>query len=747
MKAIIRTLLAAVLLATAAPNWAQSDSTLNLKDADINALIATVSEITGKNFIIDPRVKGKVTVLSSTPMSADGVYETFLAVLQVHGFAAIPSGEAIKIIPEVNAKQDGAPTRGEYTVAPDDVITRVVEVENVPAAQLVPILRPLVPQYGHLAALAVSNMLIISDRAANVIRLREIIRRIDQSPDRQIELIKLNSASAREVSQTLTTLTQQSSKQDPNAANITILADERTNSIILGGDRATRSQLRSVILELDTPLEDEGATQVLYLRFASAENLAPILQGYVEQAAQGGNPAQGSNNAARNSASNARVIPEPDINALVVTAPPEIMRQVKDVVAQLDIRRSQVLVEAIIAEVNVNTARQLGVDSAVLNDERIAAANILNENTGQVIGRLGTAGATGDLPPSALGALLGSGLNVLGGRISDTDSSFVFLLRALAGDGNTNILSTPSLVTMDNEEAEISVGQEVPFLTGSFSNTGGNVGAVNPFQTIDRRDVGLTLGITPQINEGETIQLTINQEISSVQQGSGGAVDLITNKRTLSTTVMVDSGDILVLGGLIDDNVTESDQRVPILGSIPVLGNLFRSRSVTKNKQNLMIFIRPLILRNREQSNFYTRKKYDQIRGVQLEAREQGSNFLGRVDRPVLVELDRYDNVPPPQQAPRGARDSGPAQVAPGAADGPRMPGEPPRTKAEPDYGRYGPAPIAPPYAYTREPTPRPEPPAQQPASEPPADQDEDKGAYDYRKEAGGNTARRARWP
>lgn len=730
------TALAGLALLLSANVAAQSESTLNLKDADINALIATVSEITGKNFIIDPRVKGKVTVLSASPMSADGIYETFLAVLQVHGFAAIPAGEAIKIIPEVNAKQDGAPTRGEFSVAPDDVITRVVEVENVPAAQLVPILRPLVPQYGHLAALAVSNMLIISDRAANVIRLREIIRRIDQSPDRQIELIKLESASAREVAQTLTTLTQQAGKADPSAGNVTVLADERTNSIILGGERSVRNQLRAIIQELDTPLEDEGATQVLYLRFASAENLAPILQGYVEQAAQGsGGQAQG-NNAARSGSSNARVIPEPDINALVVTAPPEIMRQVKDVVAQLDIRRSQVLVEAIIAEVNVNTARQLGVDSAVLNDERIAAANILNPATGDALGALGRTGTATTLQPSALSALLGTGLNVLGGRVSDNDSSFVFLLRALAGDGNTNILSTPSLVTMDNEEAEISVGQEVPFLTGSFSNTGGTVGAVNPFQTIDRRDVGLTLGITPQINEGETIQLTINQEISSVQQGSGGAVDLITNKRTLNTTVMVDSGEILVLGGLIDDQVTESDQRVPVLGSIPILGNLFRSRNVTKNKQNLMIFIRPVILRNRDQSNFYTRKKYEQIRGVQLDARDNGSNFLGRVERPVLVELDRFEDVPPPQAMPRGARESGPAKVAPGVAeDYPRMPGNKPAAAYEP-----------PPQQSDARPVPRSQPTAQLQPQDDAEEDDKSNHRSDFRHEQG-NTARKARWP
>lgn len=721
----------AMLLAAGA--HAQSESTLNLKDADINALIATVSEITGKNFIIDPRVKGKVTVLSSTPMSADGIYETFLAVLQVHGFAAIPAGEAIKIIPEVNAKQDGAPTRGELTVAPDDVITRVIEVENVPAAQLVPILRPLVPQYGHLAALAVSNMLILSDRAANVIRLREIIRRIDQSPDRQVELIKLESASAREVAQTLTTLTQQAGKQDPNAGNITVLADERTNSIILGGDRATRNQLRGIILELDTPLEDEGATQVLYLRFASSENLAPILQGYVEQASQsGGGQAQGGNNAARGGGSTVRVIPEPDINALVVTAPPEIMRQVKDVVAQLDIRRSQVLVEAIIAEVSVSKSRQLGIDSAVFNDERIAAANILDPQTLGAIRGLGAAGSS-DLGAAALGALIGSGLNVVGGQINDTGSSFVFLLKALSGDGNTNILSTPSLVTMDNEEAEISVGQEVPFLTGSFSNTGGNTGAVNPFQTIDRRDVGITLGITPQINEGETIQLSINQEVSQVVQGAtGAAVDLITNKRTLNTTVMVDSGDILVLGGLIDDQVRESDQRVPILGDIPVLGNLFRSRSSTKEKRNLMIFIRPVILRNRNQSNYYTREKYDGIRTVQLQQQKRGVAMLGNDQRPVLVELDRFDNVPPPQSLPQGARESGPARVAPGVADDyPRMPGN----GAPAQQSRQ-------PQADTQQ-QPR------QPDREAEAETEEDEQSNhrsDFRHEKG-NTARKARWP
>jgi len=717
MTTLLRSLAAFLLLTQLSLAVAQSSSqaTLNLKDADINTLISTVSEITGKNFIIDPRVKGKVTVLSSTPMSAEGVYETFLAVLQVHGFAAIPAGEAIKIIPEVNAKQDGAPTRGPQVLAPDDVVTRVFTIDNVPAAQLVPILRPLVPQYGHLAAYAPSNMLIISDRVANVERLKAIIRQIDTSSDREFELIRLTHASAADIAQTLTTLTQQDRKTDPASTPVTILADERTNSVLIGGDKATRTQFRSIIAELDLPLEDSGSTQVIYLRYASAENLGPVLQGYVEQvaASEGG----GQNAQARSSASVVKVIPEPDTNALVVTAPPKIMRAVKDVVAQLDIRRAQVLVEAIIAEVSESRSRELGIDSAVYNEDNVAVANILSPNTISALGNIAGA-ATGSITGTAAAALIEQGINLAGGRIDENDTSFVFLLKALVGDGNTNILSTPSLVTMDNEEAEISVGQEVPFLSGQYSNTGttSSTGLVNPFQTIDRKDVGITLGITPQINEGDTIQLKISQEVSQVAAGSAGAANLVTNKRSLTTTVMVDSGDILVLGGLIDDQVQETERRTPILGSIPLIGNLFKYRSVSKSKQNLMIFIRPVVLRDRATASYYTRQKYDTIRTIQLGSQTSGLDILGKTRRPVLEELEAVESQP------RGGRESGPAQLNPAVPQSyPRTPtGEPAVDEEQMD---------------------------KQPIVTPPAEDDDEQSSRSFDKTKPGNTARRAHWP
>ncbi len=642
-------------------------STLNLKDADIGTLITTVGEITGQNFIVDPRVKGQVTVISTTPMSPEDIYGVFLSVLQVHGFAAVPAGPVTKIVPEVGAKQDGGSHFDFMGMADDEIVTRVMEIVNVPAAQLVPILRPLVPQYGHLAAYSPSNMLIISDRAANVARLTEIIRRIDQGGDDEVEVIRLRNASAADVQQTLNGLLQsQQSKRDPSQQPITLIADERTNSLILSSDKAQRMRIRALIAHLDIPLEEDGDTQVIYLSYADAETLAPILEGYAESqtGAKGGAKKEGASSLN----GDVRIVAEPNTNALVITAPPKIMRGLRNVIAQLDIRRAQVLVEAILAEVSINRSRQLGVDWAVLNDERVAAASIFNQS----FVTSAAAAASGNIA-SATG-LLRTGFNVGGGSIKDDGTSFALLLNTLTGDGETNVLSTPSLVTMDNEEAEISVGQEVPFLTGSYGNsTTGST--VNPFQTIERRDVGLTLGITPQINEGDTIKLTIKQESSNVSAGTAGAVDLITNKRTLNTTVMVGNGDILVLGGLIDDNVQRTEQKVPILGDIPLIGALFRSSSVDNAKQNLMIFIRSTILRDRESASYYTRVKYDRMRHLQSVANEQPMRILGRTQGPVLEQLDEQF-VPPPQPTPATAPSSATddAAMPPGAADASAQP-------------------------------------------------------------------------
>ncbi len=634
-------------------------STLNLKDADISTLISTVGDITGRNFIVDPRVKGKVTVLSSTPMSPDELYGVFLAVLQVHGFAAVPAGPVIKIVPEVGAKQDGGSYFDFEGLADDEIVTRVIEIQNVPAAQLVPILRPLVPQYGHLAAYSPSNMLIISDRKANAERLTQIIQRIDQGGDREVEFIRLSHAAAADVQRTLSELLNAEQKnKDPSEQPVTLLADERTNSMLLAGDKDRRLQLRALIAHLDIPLEEDGDTQVIYLSYADAEKLAPILEGYVESSSAAKDAkAAGAAPAGAGAVAGIRIVADPDTNALVITAPPKVMRGLRGVIAQLDIRRAQVLVEAILAEVSLTTSRSLGIDAAVLNDERIAAASIFD--TSVLTGAL--AAATGNFTQAS--GLLRQGLNVAGGRIQDEGASFALLLNALAGDGETNVLSTPSLVTMDNEEAEISVGQEVPFVTGSFTSTGGTSNVANPFQTIQRKDVGLTLGITPQITEGNTIKLTINQESSSIAGSSAGAADLITNKRTLSTTVMVGDGDILVLGGLMDDNVRRSEQKVPILGDIPLLGALFRSSTQSKSKQNLMIFIRTKILRDRATSDYYTHKKYNRMRHLQGEALGSRWSLISRPQGPQLEELPAPHTNPPGNSAAPAAQ-AEPAQPA-----------------------------------------------------------------------------------
>ncbi len=638
------------------PAWAQV--TLNLKEADISTLIATVSEVTGKNFIVDPRVKGKVTVVSSSPMDASGVYETFLAVLQVQGFAAIPAGDSIKIVPETNARQDGGGfNSGGAGLAIDEVVTHVYNIENVSAAQLVPILRPLVPQWGHLAAYAPSNMLIISDRAANVVRLEKLIRQIDQSSDREIEIVKLKNAGAAEVVRTLTALTAGDKSQDPSVKPAIVLADERSNSVLVGGDKTDRQKMLDIIRQLDIEVGEGGATQVVYLNYGSAENLAPILEGYAQQVSQDGKTgaAPAAAPAGGSSATGARVLADKETNALIITAPPKTMRLIRDVVAQLDVRRSQVIVDGIIAEVSADKTSQLGIDWAVYNGNRIAAAGILNSATLTAIAGATQASSTAE----AAAGLVSQGLNIGGGAISSGGTTFALLLKALKGDGNTNVLSQPSLTTLDNQEAEFSVGQEVPFLTGSFSNAGANTnnGLVNPFQTIERKDVGLTLGITPQINQGNTIKLKLKLEISSLAANATSAVDLVTNKRTLSNTVTVEDGQILVLGGLIDDSLNDSRTGVPFISDIPLLGSLFKFRSVQRTKRNLMVFIRPAIVRTQGEGDYYTRRKYESAREAQLTGTAGSIPLIGGT-RPVMPGFDA------------ASRDRLPASPAPGALPG-----------------------------------------------------------------------------
>lgn len=637
-RAFAPVLLGIVLSTLALPTSqaAEEGFELNFTDTDINAVITAVAKLTGKNFIIDPRVKGKVTVITHKSMTKDEVYQVFQSVLKVHGFAAVPGKSVIKIVPEVNAKQDTIKTitREDFRDG-DELVTKVIPIKHVTAAQLVPILRPLVPQRGHLAAYPQSNVLIISDSAGNIERLSEIIARIDQSVNQQIEVLPLQHAVASEVVRVVNQL-HAGTKDKPD---FTIVADDRTNSVLLGGDKSERLRLRAIITHMDIPLELAGNTQVVYLRYASAVDLVKVLtdvsKTIVKTAA--GKPATGAA-AATASASDINIQADENTNALIINAPPGVMRSLRSVVNQLDIRREQVHIEAILAEVSYTKASQLGVEWAFDGSEG-----------GDKTGPIGVLNFSSFAPPGIAGLLeeppiIGDGLSLGLGRIENGDLTLGMLIRALASDGNTNILATPSVVTLDNEEASIVVGQNVPFLTGSYTTTTGD--ATNPFQTVERQDVGITLKITPQINEGNTIKMQILQEISSLT-AAATSVDVITSKREITTNVMVEDDQILVLGGLIDDQLRESEAKIPGLGDIPVLGWLFKYKTMDKVKTNLMVFIHPTIMRNEAITSKLTGDKYNYMREKQLEGRGRGLTLFKDTELPVMREFTAVTPLPP----------------------------------------------------------------------------------------------------
>lgn len=664
-------MLAALALAIAAPAGLAQQATItpNYKDADLRQIIEAVSAITGKNFIVDPRVRAQVTMLSAEPMSPDAFYATFLSILEVHGYIAVPSGDLIKILPDANARQvPGIDIPRGDAGSPDEIVTQVITIRNVGAAQLVPILRPLIPQYGHLAAHPASNMLIISDRAANVSRLVRIIQRIDTGADADIEVIPLQHASSSDVVRVVSAL-QQAAAGGETGKPLGLVADDRTNSVLISGDQTARLRLRALISHLDTPLEDGGNTQVIYLRYADAEDLATRLRDQVQaiSASGGGEPGQSGSPGARQEG--VVIWADPGTNALVITAPAEAMRSLRMVIDKLDIRRAQVLVEAIVAEVAYNRAAELGVTWAVDGSKDNNIIGLTKLGTGGNISDLAGAALGGE---AAIGQVLGAlpqGILLGAGRVdSSSGTNWGVVLRALLSDSDTNVLSTPSIVTMDNEEAEIKVGQEVPFVTGQYTNTGAAQGSVNPFQTIDRKDVGLTLKVTPQINEGNAVIMTVALESSNLSRSSG-AVDLITNQRSITQKVLIEDGEILVLGGLVSDDLTQTEQRVPFLGSLPILGHLFRSQSATTEKRTLMVFLRPIILRDRVQASMETNAKYLQMQGAQEGAAGRGNQFLNKnVPRPRIPSFEELEPasagyVPPPAEPEEDDRDRPPGEA------------------------------------------------------------------------------------
>jgi general secretion pathway protein D len=693
-------LLLTVALPAAPQSRAQEGATItpNYKDADLSQIIQAVSEVTGKNFIIDPRVNAKVTMLSATPMSPAAFYEAFLAVLQVYGYVAVPAGKVIKIVPNTDLRQmPSIDLPSDVSSTSDEIVTQIIQLKNINAGALVPILRPLVPPYGHLAAYPPGNILIISDRSSNVSRLVRIIQRMDESGDEPIEVIPLHNAGAGEVVRVITALNSGAGAEGGGAL-AKVVADERTNSVILTGERGQRLRLKALILNMDTPSSTGGDIQVRYLRYADAEKLAEKLKGQATATAKAqGGPAvqasvQGPQGGTANIDASVTIWADIPTNALIITAPPKIMKSLMAVIDKIDIRRAQVHVEAIIVEIDVNKSSNLGVQWLLFGQGGgTVPAGIINlpgagtsivdlaalALSGGTVGSPTTPGASTSVPGIS-SSTVGTGATIGVGRIASTGVSFAALVQALRSDGSSNIISTPSLVTMNNEEAEVKVTQEIPLITGSFANSTASVsGTSSPFQTIQREEVGTILKVTPHINEGNSVQLKIEQEDSSPGAKLTDSADISTNKRSIKTTVLIEDGGIIVLGGLISDAVTESEDRVPGLGAIPIIGNLFKSRSGSRQKKNLMVFIRPKILRDADATESSSEAVYNELRQSQRTLNGGHITLLPGQKQPAVPAIPSGIALPPPpsETNPLGATPNPPASQAPAAPTQP--PGTP----------------------------------------------------------------------
>jgi general secretion pathway protein D len=659
-----------ILLLGAAPLSAQ-DYTVNLKDTDIQELIKFVAEATDTIIVVDPAVKGKVKVVSAKPVSRAELYELFLSILEVHGYTAVKSGGIVRVIQSKDARSSPVSVSdGDSGKVSDEYVTQVIRLENISAAKLIPVLRPLVPQQAHMAAYAPSNAIIISDVSANIDRIRDIIERMDKSAVQQTDILKLRYAVAEDVVRMLDQLSKSVAKQKGGAEpEVLLVADSRTNSVLVSGDELERARIRKLINHLDTPLEQSGNVKVIYLQYAQATELAEVLTRVMQNISQ--LDAGDGKKQPRSGGNTSTIEADEGTNALIITADTDEMAALEAVIHRLDIRRAQVLVEAIIVEMELIDGQDLGLQWLFAEKDGFYGSNI---NAGDARARNIAAAV---LPPrddttsgddgldlgDLAGALAGTpGLSLGWGNLDD-DFSMTVILNALKEQQNANILSTPSLLTLDNQEAYITVGQNVPFVTGSFTNTGaGGDGAQNPFQTIERENVGITLTVTPHINEGDSVVLDIEQEVSSLSGLSVVASDLITNERKIQTMVLAQDGRVVVLGGLIKDDVQDASQKVPILGDIPFLGRLFRTDAVKVTRNNLLIFIRATIIRDDEQLAGATADKYRYIRDQQALRRERGLMFLDDDNLPILPEweaqIHQLDTIKEAETAAKNETDS-----------------------------------------------------------------------------------------
>lgn len=662
-------LAAAPLVATISTNVQAQTWKINLRDADLTAFINEVADITGKNFAVDPRVRGNVTVISNKALNKDEVYDLFLGVLNVNGVVALPSGNTIKLVPDSNAKNSGIPYDARKRASGDQIVTRVIWLQNTNPNDLIPALRPLMPQFAHLAAVAGTNALIVSDRATNIYQLENIIRNLDGTGQNDIEAITLQSSQAEEIIGLLETMSATGASKDFIGSRVRVIADNRTNRILIKGDPDSRKRLRHTIEMLDVPSADRlGGLKVFRLKYASAKNLAEILQGLVtgqsvssssgsnnanksssinnltsnsqgqtSNSSSGVNPSISLNSGFNNSQNNAgitsfngngvSIIADGTQNALVVKADPQLMREIEAAIQQLDIRRQQVLIEAAIIEVSGNDADQLGIQWA-LGDLSSGVGLMSFSNVGASLASIAagyaSAGASGAAAAIAGDASKGNGATFGVGNFENSRKAYGALIQALKTNTKSNFLSTPSIVTMDNEEAYIVVGQNVPFVTGSVST--GTSGTVNPYTTVERKDVGVTLKVVPHIGENGTVRLEVEQEVSDVQNNKGQATDLVTNKRAIKTAVLAEHGQTVVLGGLIADNTALSRQGVPGLSDIPYLGRLFQANSRSNEKRNLLVFIHPTIVGDADDVRRLSQQRYNQLYSLQL-AMDNNGNF------------------------------------------------------------------------------------------------------------------------
>ena len=642
--------------------------TLNFVNAEIDAVARTMATITGRNVVVDPRVKGTLTLITENPVAPLMAFGQFSAQLRVQGFAVIEAAGLYKVVPEADAKmQAGLVSAGPLPGSGNQIVTQIFKLTHEAANNLLPVLRPLITPNNTISVNPGNNSLVITDYADNLQRLARIIAALDIANASELDIISLKNSLATDLVPLLIKLLEPSGVTPGDSSyRTTLLAEPRGNSLILRAANPTRVALvRSLVEKLDRPPEQgenpSGNIHVVYLKNADATQLALTLRAAIASdsgttistastasttaarlpAATDGRVTTGTaTSPVRQPSTGGQIQADPATNSLIITAPDPQYRQLRAVIEQLDSRRAQVYVESLIAEVNTDKAAEFGIQwQGPLGQAGNNVIGFLGTNfgaAGKNILALSTQGISG---VTTGGVTPGTGLNIGAVQRSNGVYALGFLARALEQTGSGNILSTPNLLTLDNEEAKIVIGQNVPFITGLYTNTGTTSGTVNPFQTIERKDVGLTLRVRPQISENGTVKLLISQEVSSVQPSSiNSTTGLITNKRSFDSTVLVEDGGIVVLGGLLQDEYADNEEKVPLLGSLPLVGNLFKSQTRSRKKTNLMVFIRPVVVRDATNTDSLSMDRYDLMRGQQKLAQPTRSLLLPINEGPVMPD-------------------------------------------------------------------------------------------------------------